>query len=157
MPDIDKVGEFSRDAEFDDWWHSPAVPIAFLSGSKMVISIVDLPEEDFVAGEFPEGFCRAITSFLALTDADRIAATPQVYENYKEMEPYLEDLPRIKESRIWNHAKPNGINVELDGSHVYVVVTYDCDWEDEHGMRLVFQDGRTLTRVGPDDGHLHAF
>ena len=27
-------------------------------------------------------------------------------------------------------------------------------WEPEHGLNIVFRDGRTVTRVGPYEGHL---
>jgi len=37
---------------------------------------------------------------------------------------------------------------------VYVSVEYECDWEPEHGLQIVFRDGRTVTKVGPYNGHL---
>jgi hypothetical protein len=30
----------------------------------------------------------------------------------------------------------------------------ECDWEPEHGLQIVFRDGREVTKVGPYDGHL---
>ena len=29
-----------------------------------------------------------------------------------------------------------------------------CDWEPEHGLELVLEDGARVTKVGPYDGHL---
>ena len=36
----------------------------------------------------------------------------------------------------------------------YVSVECECDWEPEHGLQIVFRDGRTVTKVGPYNGHL---
>lgn len=30
----------------------------------------------------------------------------------------------------------------------------NCDWEYEHGLQFVFRQGRVLTRVSAEDGHL---
>ncbi|MFA1544590.1 DUF6985 domain-containing protein, partial [Actinomadura monticuli] len=30
----------------------------------------------------------------------------------------------------------------------------ECDWEQEHGLQMVFRDVRTVTKIGPCDGHL---
>lgn len=30
----------------------------------------------------------------------------------------------------------------------------ECSWEPEHGLQLVFRGGRTISKVGPFDGHL---
>lgn len=43
---------------------------------------------------------------------------------------------------------------------MYVAVDCRCDWEEEHGLQLVFRQGRMLTRVSDQDGHLteaHAY
>ena len=30
----------------------------------------------------------------------------------------------------------------------------ECEWEQEHGLQLVFRQGKKLTRVSDQDGHL---
>lgn len=30
----------------------------------------------------------------------------------------------------------------------------ECDWEEEHGLQLVFRQGKKLTRISDQDGHL---
>lgn len=37
---------------------------------------------------------------------------------------------------------------------VYVSLECECDWEPEHGLQIVFRDGRAVTKVGPHNGHL---
>ena len=36
----------------------------------------------------------------------------------------------------------------------YVVINCNCDWEPEHGLTLVWRDGRRLTKAGSFDGHV---
>jgi hypothetical protein len=37
---------------------------------------------------------------------------------------------------------------------VYISLECDCDWEVEHGLQIVFKEGRAVTKVGPYNGHL---
>jgi len=37
---------------------------------------------------------------------------------------------------------------------VYFSIEGNCDWEEEHGLQLVFRDGTEVTKVGQYDGHL---
>jgi hypothetical protein len=37
---------------------------------------------------------------------------------------------------------------------IYVSLECGCDWEEEHGMQLVFKNGLQVVKVGPFDGHL---
>ena len=37
---------------------------------------------------------------------------------------------------------------------IYVQVACECDWEQEHGLQLVFRQGKKLTRISDNDGHL---
>jgi hypothetical protein len=40
------------------------------------------------------------------------------------------------------------------GGRMYVSIECECDWEPEHGLQIVLRDGRTVSKVGPYDGHL---
>jgi hypothetical protein len=44
-------------------------------------------------------------------------------------------------------------NRRRDG-RAYASVECGCAWEREHGLQVVFRDGRTVSKVGPFDGHL---
>jgi hypothetical protein len=37
---------------------------------------------------------------------------------------------------------------------VYVSLNCECDWEEEHGLQIVFKNGLKINKVGPYDGHL---
>ncbi len=37
---------------------------------------------------------------------------------------------------------------------MYILVVCDCDWDDEHGLQLLYRDGGDLIQVGEQDGGL---
>ena len=37
---------------------------------------------------------------------------------------------------------------------IYINVTCECEWEKEHGLQIVFRQGKQLTRISEQDGHL---
>ena len=49
---------------------------------------------------------------------------------------------------------PTEISVDWDDNdQLYVIVFCECSWEEEHGLQLVFKDGKKLTRASGIDGH----
>jgi hypothetical protein len=46
------------------------------------------------------------------------------------------------------------VRIEREDGRVYLSVECECSWEIEHGLQLVFRDGRAISRIGPYDGHL---
>ena len=37
---------------------------------------------------------------------------------------------------------------------IYFSLECECEWEPEHGLQLVIRDGRTISKVGPYNGHV---
>jgi hypothetical protein len=37
---------------------------------------------------------------------------------------------------------------------IYISLECGCDWEEEHGLQIVFKNGLKVNKVGPFDGHL---
>ena len=61
------------------------------------------------------------------------------------------------EKEIWKFVHPQEIYVtrrSYNDCDIYVQITCECDWEQEHGLQLVFRQGRKLTRVSEQGGHL---
>nr|WP_206680680.1 hypothetical protein [Hymenobacter polaris] len=61
------------------------------------------------------------------------------------------------ENEIWKFVWPTDIYVSrrpYNEPDIYVQVTCECDWEQEHGLQLVFKQGKKITRVSEQDGHL---
>ena len=77
----------------------------------------------------------------------------QFYRMYFDMadeydwEQYLPDIP---ESQVWTLVDPiwDRCTVAWDNNNVLIVVEAETEWDVEHGMMMVFQDGTKLVKVG---------
>lgn len=58
-----------------------------------------------------------------------------------------------RRSNVWKHLKLTDVFVPQHGKSVdrYVFVAGSCDWEDEHGLELLFKNEQLL-KVGRSDG-----
>ena len=98
----------------------------------------------------------AIDNFRS-PDADIFAqATPYVHQfdrMYFDMadeygwEQYLPDIP---ESQVWSLVGPiwDRCTVAWDNNSLLIVVEAETEWDIEHGMIMVYQDGVKLVKVG---------
>ena len=151
-----------KNADFDDWWVSAPQKIAFLDQEEMTFTITDYnPNED---EKLMEAADETIRNFLAKTPQDREAMSTYVYQNcmdfldavgYDEADQALWD---IKDPRdIWNYVTPLEIYVTrepYEDQGVYLRLIFRCEWEQEHGLQLVFNQKGKLVRVSDDDGHI---
>jgi hypothetical protein len=110
----------------------------------------------------------AVESFkrggLALLDT----ATPYMWGYYKSTaaeftseQRAIYGVPEIPESvDIWEEVRfgsPPELKLggcPLEPARSYLSFEGSVSWEREHGLQLVFEDGRTLCKVGPYDGHV---
>jgi hypothetical protein len=82
-----------------------------------------------------------------------------VFANYAEMKAALsaEDLDCDIASAAdeWPHVHPKEIFVSRrrQDRAIYVQIFAECDWEPEHGLQIVYRNGRLLSRVSDQDGH----
>jgi hypothetical protein len=107
-------------------------------------------------------FHAAIANFLS-NDRDLLKeATPHVFRYYEDTnsewnekdDEYVEaDL-----QTIWEHVQlgtePHVSRRSRGDGAIYISLECNCDWEPEHGLQLVFKEGRVVAKVGPYDGHL---
>ncbi|TCO31034.1 hypothetical protein EV200_101480 [Pedobacter psychrotolerans] len=151
-----------KNADFDDWWVSEPHKIGFLNDVEMNFTITDYnPNED---ENFMEEADEAIRNFMSKTLKDREATTAHVYQNcmdfldaigYDEADQHLWDIKDHEE--IWNYVTPREIYVTrepYEDKGVYLRLTFSCEWEQEHGLQLVFNKSGKLVRVSDDDGHI---
>lgn len=106
-----------------------------------------------------------LEAFLSLTPADRLADSRHVYAYYKDYheavggEDWMDEEMGIPErpSDIWTYVTPGSIELYKgrgDDDNWYVIMEANCGWEIEHGLMLVWRNGRTLSKVGEYDGHV---
>jgi hypothetical protein len=111
---------------------------------------------------YPEDFLRAVGNILDATPSLVIEATSYVHQYCVEMLAlWGEDAPNIDIQRpedVWKHVDLGSeLVVSRDhdpGRDTYVSLECNCAWEVEHGLQLVFRNGRQISKVGPFDGHV---
>jgi hypothetical protein len=155
MVHIDKLGELEKDDEFP-WFTSERIEIPFLAGERLRF-VLERVETD----ERPEEFTAAIARFLAMTTRDRDHAAPYVFAVYREnLDSFVDEAsaPQIASpDEVWEHVEATEIRVSrrhCGDKKVYVELKAECDWEEEHGLQLVYREGFQLCRVSEQDGHL---
>ena len=156
------LGHLTQEENFPDWWKSEEVPIPFFDGKKLVVIFMGFePEDDKTF--IPEAE-EALKNFFTLGNSYRQSISHLVFKNCKE---FLEAIgfdeadQRLwdieDENEIWQFVHPGEIYVTrrpYKEHDMYVQVTCECDWEQEHGLQLVFRQGKKLTRISDQDGHL---
>lgn len=132
----------------------------------MRIPYFDDAEVDVDEGDAPAtGAATILEAFQSLTAADRLADSRHIYAYYQDFREWVGGQDWIDEQMgvpaspeaIWDHVTPRSISVSrgFEGDeHVYVALEAECGWEAEHGLMMVWRDGRMLCKVGGYDGHL---
>ena len=156
------IGKLTQDDNFSDWWKSSDIEIPFFDNQKLPIIFMDFePEND---KSFIEEADNSLINFLNLTNQDRFSISELAFNNCMEFLDAVEfdeadeELREIKnKNEIWNFIHPTEIYVSRRhrrDKDIYVQVACECDWEEEHGLQLVFRCGKQLTRISDQDGHL---
>lgn len=154
------VGKLIRDEAFSDWWRSGEIFVPML---EQKISIVFMDFEPTQDEKFMDQADEALSHFLSFDKAYRDSISGLAYRNcieFLDAVEYDEDDEPLRlirnENEIWKFIYPTEILVAKDASSengIYVIVACDCEWEREHGLQLVFKNGKQLTRVSEQDGH----
>jgi hypothetical protein len=157
MISIPMLGELERD-EPDDWLRSQPVSIDVLGGDEFNL-IVDGYEEDADKEEFHV----AIKNFLSLSPSVLFAAQEHIFKYYEDMMSHFEPgddwcVEIAKPSDVWKHIRMGGevwVSRRAYGDKkIYISIECSCDWEQEHGLQIVFKDGIFVNKVGAYDGHV---
>ncbi len=109
----------------------------------------------------------AIAAFLQLGRENRLADSRHVYAYFQDFyagvgvddQDWLDAEMGILSSpdEIWGFVSPGAIFVESDRDDAairFVVMEAECVWEEEHGLMLVWREGKQLSKVSGFDGHL---
>jgi hypothetical protein len=158
----DVIGPLKQNELFEDWWESREIEIPFFGNIKLKVVFMDFePDHD---KEFIEEADNSLKNFLGLNVTDRNKISELVYKNCMDFLESVqfddadEKLRQIKEKNdIWNFVKPTNINVSRRhrrDKDIYIHIDCECDWEEEHGLQLVFRQGKKLIRISEQDGHL---
>jgi hypothetical protein len=152
MRKLPSLGNLKEDPNIPGFWNSKPVKVPFCSGKAIRFSV---RTEGY---PYPPDVEEAVANFLALTEQDRLAASGRVFAHYRRMVDLTPevDLGVNEAARVWEHVRPTGVSVDRydEGDKaVYVRLVCQCDWDHEHGLQIVFRQGRTITLVGEhEDG-----
>lgn len=154
---ISMLGNVTRDERFG-WIYSAPVYLKMLD--RDIQFVLEAYEEDANKQEFELG----IREFLSLEHEVLKAAEPHIFAYYRDVngdywEPSDEEYVGIgTPGEVWDHiefGEKVHISRRFHGDKgVYVSMECNCDWEPEHGLQIVFRNGRCVSKVGSYDGHL---
>ncbi|RZL50129.1 MAG: hypothetical protein EOP00_05730 [Pedobacter sp.] len=156
------IGQLKQEETFPDWWKSAEFEIPFFGNDKLTITFMDFePEHDTT---FIAEADQALTHFMKLTIENRNSISELAYKNCMDFLDAVEvdkaDEPfrqLTDKNEIWKFIHPTEIYVTrrpYQEQDIYVQVACECDWEQEHGLQVVFRQGKKLTRISDQDGHL---
>ena len=155
--EIPGLGVVEKDDRFD-WYRSKPMPVSVL-GTKRCRIVVEGYDED----RKKEEFHTAIANFLSITPSVLAEAALYVFQYYgackEQAGPDDEEFAKIKSAAsVFRHVRlgrePMVTRREYGDKGVYVSLECACDWEQEHGLQIVFKNGLRVNKVGPYDGHL---
>ncbi len=133
------------------------LPIRALGGRVCDIEL----DEDCVQDPHQEDINGAIENFIALEPSALTDVEQDVFRYYLDCKDDFEpgDPQRVvieSPKDVWEHIQFGStarVTRGRDGS-VYLSLGCNCDWEQEHGLQIVFKEGRRVNKVGAFDGHV---
>lgn len=153
---IEPLGELQRYPDIEEWFVSGEVSVPYLGGIELPF-IIEAIEDD----PAPQEFTNAIQRFLGLPTAERDKAASYVFETYKRFVDLVGedefDFTIGSPDDVWQHVDLTTVHVSrrlYGDKKVYIQMTGNCDWEEEHGLQIVLREGHELARVSEQDGHL---
>ncbi|HEU0015243.1 MAG TPA: hypothetical protein VFQ45_16245 [Longimicrobium sp.] len=150
---IPGLGTVTEDPELG-WYVSEPIPIAMLDGKPCRV-MLDEYEDD----PDREQIDAVIRGFLAADPSVLRAAEPYLFAYYRDCRRNgVTGLDLRSPRDVWRHVQlGDEPAIGRDGDdprHVYVSLEGECDWEPEHGLQIVLENGVRVCKVGPFDGHM---
>jgi hypothetical protein len=152
------LGKLTQDEDIEEWLYSEEVEVPFFDNQEFMF--VFMKNDPSFVNESDS----AIRNFIGLEKVDRLNISDLVYQNcfefleqidYDELDKPLWEIN--DKNDIWNFVTPTKIYVSKRHRRdcdIYIHIACECAWEQEHGLQLVFRQGKKLTRISDQDGHL---
>ncbi|PWJ44032.1 DUF6985 domain-containing protein [Sediminitomix flava] len=157
--ELPSLGTISSYEHFRGWWKSNKTFVPLLQRD-ITFSFMNLRPK--VDTNFLEKADRAIHDFLNLND--RTPLNTQLCAYFKEYCQTINNESIINNAistncstKLWEVIHPYKVFVSQrtkDENDIYIIVSCECDWEEEDGIQLVFKKGTELTRISLQDGYL---
>ncbi len=141
---IQGLGKLEHDPELD-WWRSRPVKVNVLDGKLLPFIL----EDEWNQVSLLQPIESAVANFLSLGVKHREQLTELVYKNYEEIREIatVAALPIRDKSEIWKYVYPDDIYIKqgFDDPEIHIVVCGYCEWEEEHGLQMVFKKGNEMS------------
>ena len=154
------LGELTQDDRFGDWWNSKPFRIPLIGAELNAVFMGFEPEQD---ESFIKEADSSLDNFLKLGDEYKNQISGLIYDHFRDFcsmvgeEDIPDEMKGIDKSEIWKFISPSQILITrrpYNEPDIFINMTCECKWEEEHGLQLVFKKGKALTRVSDQDGHL---
>jgi hypothetical protein len=155
--EIPGLGVLRQESE-DDCYCSEPRHIPVLGDETCFISIENYDEDPC-----QQNFHVAIQNFLSIDESVIRAVEQHIYQYYQDCNSYFdpsdeEFIEIATPEDIWEHIELGGeavVSRRFGGDEgIYISLSSYCDWEEEHGLLMVFKNGLTVNMVGSCSGHL---
>jgi hypothetical protein len=153
---IQPLGMLEPDPDLDDWFRSVPLAVPFFDGLRLPFVLRDVQNGSSLIDHE-----HSLNAFLALGATEREHAGRFVFQVYRQ---FVEAVGQdqldfsISNARdVWDCVTPTEIHVSRRHRRdrlVYVQILAECQWEEEHGLMVIYRSGSTLSRVSDQDGHL---
>ena len=130
------VGPLTPTSYDPDFFYSQPFPIPYFDNKELKIGFTEPKHQPYLLHAD-----KVLADFLKLNAADRINGSEMVHAYYSEILEcgYTSALKINTVKDIWNFVWPLEIVVEWDtNGDYYLLVSCGCEWEEEHGLQLVF-------------------
>ncbi|MEO6136138.1 MAG: hypothetical protein ABIP35_13360 [Ginsengibacter sp.] len=145
------VGHLSPTDYDPDFFYSVPFPFPYFDNKEIKIGFVEAKHQPYL-----DSADKVLENFIGLNSTDRTENSEIVHHYYSDTLKYgyTKPLDITAPKDIWNFVTPTEIIIHWDeDGEFYLCVSCDCEWEEEHGLQLVFKGGQTLTRASGHDGH----
>jgi hypothetical protein len=135
----------------EDFFESMPFPIPYFNNKELKIGFTDPEHQPYLTSAD-----KVLEYFLQFNTTDRIGDSDIVYRYYSETlkHGYTKPLEIKVPADVWNFITPAEIIIHWEeDDELYLCISCECAWEEEHGLQLVFKDGRVLIRASGHDGH----
>jgi hypothetical protein len=155
--EIPGLGVVTKHAKFS-YYESQPISVSVLNGTVCQILV-----EGYDDSPFKDDFHQAIDNFLTIGPSVLAEVEHHIFDFYKDCNAYWETddesyIDIKSPSDIWKHiqfgSQPIVQQRNRDKKMIYVSIECNCDWEREHGLQIVFENGLRVNKVGQFDGHL---
>lgn len=156
MIELPGIGRLTYDSALD-WYISKELTLRVLGGHLCRIVLVGHYEDDNT-----QELYTAARNFLSIEPSVLREAEEPVYQYCRDCARYWDpdwgDYPEIVSPHdVWKHVRFGGEAMVVRRAYcdraVYVSLECACDWEEEHGLQIVFKNGLKVNKVGGYDGH----